>query len=224
MAVNFSDLPSTTAPINASNLNKIQSDLKSEVFEGTVRLTDCDDATEGGVYQYVDSTANLPSQLTPYGVILVLDGGPTSGQRFKVQLALSTQKTTSYAYVAAMRTKLSNESAWKNWIYFEEQASPITITSSTYGTLAQNLCYKDRNIININMKFAGVTVSANTTITIGTLPSGAYNTSKEASLCAYTGGKVLLNCWVRASNGQIAINSPSALSNQEVRIIGSYIL
>lgn len=223
MAVNFSDLPSTTTPINASNLNKIQSDLKSEVFEGTVRLTDCDDATEGGVYQYVDSTANLPSQLTPYGVILVLDGGPTSGQRFKTQLALSTQKTANYAYTAAIRTKLSNQSAWHDWIYFDEQASPIPLTAET-GTLAQNLSYKDKNTVNVNIKFSGVNLSAGTTTVLTALPSKYYNTSAEASLCAYTGSKAVLNCWIRSSNGQLVVNSSTALNNQEIRIIGSYIL
>lgn len=219
MAVNFQNLPSTNTPLNDTNMNKIQSDLKSEVFEGTTRITDCDDATTPGVYQYIGTTANIPSKGGQYGNLLVIKSN-YSGALYLTQIALCNYNNKAYPSRLAIRTYTNS---WTDWTYIDEMPDELSITANT-GTLSSNTSYKNYKIVNINAKFTGVTMSANTTTTLATLPTGAYNTSEEASLCAYTGGKVLLNCWVRASNGQIAINSPSALSNQEVRIVGSYIL
>lgn len=124
MAVNFSDLPSTTTPINATNLNKIQSDLLSEVFTGNTRLTDIEDAETPGVYQFVGTTANVPAKIPSYGNIITIDAGPsTSGERYKIQLAISTQQNIYYPYTCAKRSKATSTSTWTNWDYFGEYDS-----------------------------------------------------------------------------------------------------
>lgn len=120
MAVNFKDLPDTTTPINASNLNKIQSDLKSEVFEGTVRLTDCDDATTPGIYQYIGTTANIPEKAGHYGSLIVFKT-TVGAQVYLTQIAVGNYSLGNTIYFSMARRTYTN--VWSDWDYFGEYDS-----------------------------------------------------------------------------------------------------
>jgi len=172
MAVNFSDLPSTTTPINASNLNKIQSDLKSEVFEGTTRITDCDDATTPGIYQYIGTTANIPEKAGRYGNLVVLKT-TVGGQTYLTQIAVGNYSQGNTVYYSMARRAYTN--VWSEWDYFGEYdsgwlkptlGSNFEVYSSNYDFKVRKLgeviyvqgCVKPKAEIAINAAISQKTI------------------------------------------------------------------
>lgn len=104
----------------------------------------------------------------------------------------------------------------------EEENSRVNITANT-GTLATNNSYKIGNVVGLNAKFSGVSVTAGNSTVLCTLPSGYYNSSVEMSAIAVANSGVATNCWIR-TNGQVVISPNSNLNNAEIRLITSFIV
>lgn len=117
----WEDLPSTNTPINATDMNDLESRIENGInnaLETTTRLTDCDDATTAGVYQYVSTTTNIPP-IFAYGNIIV-SKTLLGGNNYITQLAIGNDGTT------ATRGKV-NENAWSVW----------NVLNNTYSTSEQ---------------------------------------------------------------------------------------
>lgn len=103
----------------------------------------------------------------------------------------------------------------------EQESSAVNITARV-GTLAANTSYKIGNVVGLNARFDGVTVSAGSTAILCTLPSGYYNTTTQMQVVIWA-NNLLVHCWIR-TNGEVAIVPSSNLSNAEVRMVGSFIV
>lgn len=163
----FENLPSTTTPLTAENLNKLN-DIK------------------------VSSTQ------------------PSTGE--KVWFKNSTEK----------KIYIKNGN---NYDEFNPKTPIVKLATADItnlnGTVATNSTYKLENLVGVNLKINGVTISTTgSASTVATLPTGYYSTA-ECSLIAYSSSGQLIPAWI-GTTGNIRISPSSALSNAEIRIIGSY--
>lgn len=104
----------------------------------------------------------------------------------------------------------------------EQESSRVNITANT-GTLANNTSYKIGNVVGLNAKITGVSVTAGNTTVLCTLPSGYYNSSGEMSAIAVASSGTHVLCWIR-TNGQVVVMPGSNLNNVEIRLITSFIV
>lgn len=105
----WEDLPSTNTPVNATDMNDLEARIENGInnaLETTTRLTDCDEAINAGVYQYVSTTTNIPP-IFAYGNIIVVKSS-LGGNNYITQLAIGNDGTI------ASRGKV-NENAWSSW-------------------------------------------------------------------------------------------------------------
>lgn len=211
----WEDLPSTNTPVNATDMNDLEIRIENGInnaLETTTRLTDCDDATTAGVYQYVSTTTNIPP-IFAYGNIIV-SKTLLGGNNYITQLAIGNDGT------AATRGKVNNNAwnAWKSLMSVKIASSNIT---ASIGSLALNNSYVMPNsFVSLNLKFTGVSVSTTDSTTLATLSSGYYGT-QEIGLIALVNDGTFTNCWLR-NTGEIIIQPLRTFSNKEVRIIGNY--
>ena len=97
-------------PANATNMNDLEKRIFNgfnSVFETAERLTNCNDATSPGVYQYISTTANIPPIFT-YGNIIVTKSIVGTGNTYITQLALGNDGSV------ATRGKVG-DGAWSAW-------------------------------------------------------------------------------------------------------------
>lgn len=104
----------------------------------------------------------------------------------------------------------------------EQESSRVNITANT-GTLVTNNSYKIGNVVGLNAKFSGVSVTAGNATVLCTLPSGYYNSSVEMSAIAGANSGTHVSCWIR-TNGQVVVMPNSNLNNAEIRLITSFIV
>jgi len=104
----------------------------------------------------------------------------------------------------------------------EQESSRVNITANT-GTLVTNNSYKIGNVVGLNAKFSGVSVTAGNATVLCTLPSGYYNSSVEMSAIAVANSGTHVSCWIR-TNGQVVVMPNSNLNNAEIRLITSFIV
>lgn len=208
---NWQDLPNTTTPINASNLNKMENGIANAVEKtgdtltgelnfnnkndyGAIRKTRTIDNVDYGVSIGVGANASARMEL--------YSGGQTQG---------SIEARTNGIYNGISGNRLA-----------EQSSSAVSLTTGT-GTIAANTSYKIGNVVGLNVKVTGVNASTGTTTTLFTLPSGCYNTTTEMEIGIFYGNGSFVPSWIR-TNGQVVISPLANLSNAELKIVGSFLV
>ena len=154
-----------------------------------------------------------------------------NGTDYQLTVGIGGNGSARMEYVDNNDAVLSSVEARSNGIYngvtgkklAEQESSRVNITAKT-GTLATNNSYKIGNVVGLNAKFSGVSVTAAPTTTVlCTLPSGYYNSSVETSAIAVANSGTHIYCWIR-TNGQVVVMPNSNLNNAEIRLITSFIV
>ena len=154
-----------------------------------------------------------------------------NGTDYQLTVGVGGNGSARMEYVGENDTVLGSAEVRSDGIYngvsgkklAEQESSRVNITAKT-GTLATNNSYKIGNVVGLNAKFSGVSVTAAPTTTVlCTLPSGYYNSSVETSAIAVANSGTYVNCWIR-TNGQVVISPNSNLNNAEIRLITSFIV
>lgn len=136
--INFQNLPNTTTPVNATNLNQLQTNVENAIPTKVSDLTNDSgfiNKNDSSLFQYIDSaqySANLNNALNTgqyfyttdtlnspytqvgttdqYGLVLVMSNtSDTSVSRWVFQIALTTWGNIF------MRTNINN-SGWSSWL------------------------------------------------------------------------------------------------------------
>ena len=211
--VNWENLPSTNTPVNADNLNKMDEGIANAVektgdtLTGSLKFNNKDD------FEAIRKTRTLNG--TDYLLTVGLGGNGSARMEFvKVpdNVLSSVEARSDGIYNGKTNKKLA-----------EQESSRVNITANT-GTLVTNNSYKIGNVVGLNAKFSGVSVTAgNTPPVLCTLPSGYYNSSVEMSAIAVASSGTHVNCWIR-TNGQVVVMPNSNLNNVEIRLITSFIV
>ena len=149
---------------------------------------------------------------------------------YQITVGLGGNISARMELVGENDTVLSSAEARRDGIYngvsgkklAEQESSRVNITANT-GTLVTNNSYKIGNVVGLNAKFSGVTVSTGNTTVLCTLPSGYYNSSVEMSAIAVVNSGTHVSCWIR-TNGQVVVMPNSNLNNAEIRLITSFIV
>lgn len=148
---NWQDLPSTSTPINATNLNKIENELesvdKSLKYIGNAP-TDWNDAKTFGIYNVSGTYTNAPTSSQIWGVLIVYEnkGGTwtpvTSGAGSWIW-----QEFRSTNGKIHRRHAVNTSDSWTDWRLDE----PIETVTNNNGTAIKYpdgtmICYKTEEI------------------------------------------------------------------------------
>ena len=230
--INFQNLPSTTTPINATNLNAIQTNAETainDVADDLSMATEMYNDTSGSDWETMLKNkldwciSNITTTQTKYQTFI--NGG---WQSVRLGFGIFSKIDNSYQIIWISQNeicyclKTNNTYTYRKQDLYEDgffKKIPNSSITANMGTLSTNASYVSQNSLNINLKITGVSLSANSSGTIATLPSN-YHASTESSLMAVTSNYIPLVCWLR-NNGTIAIATGTAISNVEVRIVGS---
>ena len=210
--VNWENLPSKNTPVNADNLNKMDEGIANAVEKSG------DTMTGELLFKNTDEYAAIRKTRT------------LNGTDYQLTVGIGGNGSARMEYVDNNNAVLSSVEARSDGIYngktnkklAEQESSRVNITANT-GTLATNNSYKIGNVVGLNAKFFGVTVSNGNTLVLCTLPSGYYNSSVETSAIAVASSGAHVNCWIR-TNGQVVVMPYSNLNNAEIRLITSFIV
>ena len=151
------------------------------------------------------------------------------GVDYELSVGLGGNKSARMELVGTNNIVLGSMEARSDGIYngktnkkLAEQESSVVNITAKIGTLGANTSYKIGNVVGLNARFDGVTVSAGSTAVLCTLPSGYYNTTTQMQVVIWANNS-LVHCWIR-TNGEVVIVPPSNLNNTEVRMVGSFIV
>lgn len=118
--IEFKDLPDTTTPIDADNLNLLQSYIENTITPMQNSLSNLignvydnvnlNDFTTTGVYYMGTNISNLPSEVGGYMYVLVMNAGGVD----LVQLGI-TVAAIPKLYIRA-RISEQGVTSWKNWV------------------------------------------------------------------------------------------------------------
>ena len=210
--VNWENLPSTNTPVNADNLNKMDKGIANAVEKTGDTLTGSLKFNNKNDFEAIRKTRTL------------------NGTDYQLTVGIGGNGSARMEYVDNNNAVLSSVEARSDGIYngvsgkklAEQESSRVNITANT-GTLVTNNSYKIGNVVGLNAKFSGVTVSTGNTPVLCTLPRGYYNSSVETSAIAVVNSGTHVNCWIR-TNGQVVVMPNSNLNNAEIRLITSFIV
>ena len=211
--VNWENLPSTNTPVNADNLNKM--------YEGIANAVEKTGDTLTGELSF--------NNKNDFGAIRKTR--TINGVDYNVNIGVGANQSGRMEFMKAPDNVLSSVEVRSDGVYngvsgkklAEQESSRVNITAKT-GTLATNNSYKIGNVVGLNAKFSGVSVTAAPTTTVlCTLPSGYYNSSVETSAIAVASSGTHVNCWIR-TNGQVVVMPNSNLNNVEIKLITSFIV
>ena len=211
--VNWENLPSTKTPVNADNLNKTDAGIANAVEKTGDTMTGALLFENKNDYAAIRKTRTF------------------NGTDYQLTVGVGGNGSARMEYVGENDTVLGSVEVRSDGIYngvsgkklAEQESSRVNITAKT-GTLATNNSYKIGNVVGLNAKFSGVSVTAAPTTTVlCTLPSGYYNSSVETSAIAVASSGTHVNCWIR-TNGQVVFMPNSNLNNAEIRLITSFIV
>ena len=210
--VNWENLPSTKTPVNADNLNKMDKGIANAVEKTGDTLTGSLNFNNKNDFEAIRKTRTLNG--TDYQLAVGLGGNGSARMEYTTndKVLSSIEARSDGVYNGVSGKKLA-----------EQESSRVNITANT-GTLVTNNSYKIGNVVGLNAKFSGVSVTAvPTTTVLCTLPSGYYNSSVETSAIAVANSGTHVNCWIR-TNGQVVVMPNSNLNNAEIRLITSFIV
>lgn len=89
-------------------------ELLSKIFGENSRISDMNTTLETGVYQYIGTTTNLPSNLNPYGTLIVFKS-TQGGEIYIQQIAIGNSIYGTYTKKVAIRTIVGNN--FGEWYY-----------------------------------------------------------------------------------------------------------
>ena len=209
--VNWENLPSTNTPINRTNLNKMDVEIANAVEKTGDTLTGELNFNNKNDFAAIRKTRTLNG--TDCQLTIGLGGNGSARMEYVTNdtVLSSIEARSDGVYNGVSGKKLA-----------EQESSRVNITANT-GTLVANNSYKIGNIVGLNAKFSGVSVTAGNTPVLCTLPSGYYNSSVETSAIAVANSGTHVNCWIR-TNGQVVVMPNSNLNNAEIRLITSFIV
>lgn len=105
---------STGKGYSANYINELMSNF-DKIFGESSRISDIDTALETGVYQYISTTANVPSNINPYGTLIVFNS--TEGSEIYIQqILIGNSIYGNYTKKVAIRTK-TRSSNFGEWYY-----------------------------------------------------------------------------------------------------------
>lgn len=219
--VKVSELPVAT-DVNDEDLVMVVQDgfnkqVTKENFQKDKVNKSGDTLTGGLLFKNKDEYDAIRKTRTIDGVDYELSVGLGANKSARLELSTGGQ---TLAYVEA-RTDGGIYNGKTDKKLAEQESSVVNITARV-GTLGANTSYKIGNVVGLNARFDGVTVSAGSTTVLCTLPSGYYNTTTQMQVVIWA-NNLLVHCWIR-TNGEVAIVPPSNLNNAEVRMVGSFIV
>lgn len=116
--INFENLPSTNTPLNATNLNQVQTNIDNAKLEKTINVSnpstkDLNDYTTEGRYYFASAPTNIPVGVN--GFLEVLKAG-----EYVKQIWYRHGTPNSNDFETYVRTYSSN--TWSNWNKFVVQS------------------------------------------------------------------------------------------------------
>ena len=102
--IEFKDLPDTTTPVDASNLNLLQNNIESWLTATRTSNVDLNNYKTTGVHYFTTGCTNAP---TSYFFCLVFGG---SGDGYVVQIGVPIADSSSKLYIRKL-----NETTWSSW-------------------------------------------------------------------------------------------------------------
>lgn len=209
--VNWENLPSTNTPLNATNLNKMDAGIANAVEKTGDTLTGELNFNNKNDYAAIRKVRTISN--VDYGAAVGVGGNGSA--RMELYQGSSTLSSVEARNDGGIYNGVSGKRL------AEQESSNVNITARV-GTLGANTSYKIGNVVGLNARFDGVTVSAGSTAVLCTLPSGYYNTTTQMQVVIWANNS-LVHCWIR-TNGEVVIAPSSNLSNAEVRMVGSFIV
>lgn len=188
---NWQDLPNTSTPINATNLNKIENELesvdKSLKYIGNAP-SDWNDAKTFGIYHVNGTYTNAPASSHIWGVLIVYEnkGGTwtpvTSGSGSWIWQEF--RSTSGNIYVRNAINSIGSWSEWKKMITNNIEETTLTL-GDYFDTIDINKVTKNGNVVQV--VFRGHTKKAITNDTVfATLP---YQTKSNNIVALSTMGR-----------------------------------
>ena len=220
--INFQNLPNTSTPVNATNLNKMDTELYNLRNADVIDSVDANNYLESGCYYLGTSCTNVPENY----VRITVNGSTTSNAAI-AQMAIGVQ-------TRKMDYRVKRSGTWSNWIeLITSNIETGTITPETGVTLDANNTYLKKNgkIVDVYLIMSDVTIAADTRTTIATLPTGFRPSRGFVTEAVFnygyslSGGTQYLSLIYFQTDGKIDFLSHNALSStHRVRIKATYII
>lgn len=131
--INFENLPSTNTPINASNLNLVQTNVDNAKLEKTINVSNpgtknLNDYTTEGRYYFGSAPTNIPAGVNGFLEVFVASNGAVK----QIWYRHGTANTNDYeTYVRTY----SND--WSNWKRYAMVGADDIICRSVTATFAE---------------------------------------------------------------------------------------
>lgn len=237
--INFQNLPNTTTPVNATNLNQLQTNVENE-FDGILDnarfITYSTSLTPSDSPE--DIISDVLSQVTETNRVYLINVKFAGGGSSFMVIARKVSTNQGTALVIGHNTpflglryvRLINDVVTITGVTNVETGTITPATGVTMNT-ASYLRKKD-NIVDLFYGFNGIAISANTPTVVGTLPVG-FRPNKtfycvatfNYGFSATSGVQHICLILINANNGEIQFLSNDALSTSHtVRIKTSYIM
>lgn len=236
--INFQNKPNQTTPVNATNMNQLQTNVENEfngILDNARFITYRTSLTPSDSVE--DILSDVLSQVTKTGIVYLINVTfAAGGSSFmviarKISTTIGTGLAIGHAapFLGLRYARLNNGAVI---ITNVTNVETDTITPATGVTLnSTSYLSKKDNIVDFYFAFNGIAISADTVTVVGTLPEG-FRPSKNFMCDAKfnygyssNGGAQNEALIQISSNGNISFLSHTALTtSHNVRIKTTYIM